>query len=82
MRKQFDSCSYAELTSCIKARIEWIRESRQFLRDKNTEVYRHTRATVRLTLLRNKLEIRNLLKMRRVLKRSGLKNWDSDKLAI
>jgi hypothetical protein len=51
MWKQFETCSYEELTSCIKARIKWIRESREFLKDPNTFKYGHIRATMRLKVL-------------------------------
>lgn len=80
MRKQFDSCSYEELTDCIHARIKWIRESRKFLADSNTKQYGHIRSKVIFGMATNKFEIRRLMKMRRVLKRSGLRNWDTDRL--
>lgn len=80
MRKQFDSCSYDELTCCITGRISWIRESYRFLADRNTAQYGHIRVKVIIGINTNKQEIKRLLNMRRVLKRSGLKNWDSDKL--
>lgn len=80
MRKQFDSCSYEELTNCIHARVKWIRESRKFLADVNTREYGHIRSHVILSATTNKFEIRRLMKMRRILKRSGLRNWDTDRL--
>jgi len=77
MRNQFDSCSYDELTSCLKARVEWIRESRLFLADPYTLKYEHVRAKTILSMAINADEIRLLLIIRRVLKRSKYRNWDS-----
>ena len=78
IRQQFDSCAYSELTDCVIARIEWIREERSFLADKelNTK-YFVMRPYVMHTLERNEKEVRRLLKMRRVLKKSPYKNWNS-----
>jgi len=80
MRKQFDSCSYEELTSCIHARVQWIREYRRFRNDPNTLQYGHIRADMIFKILYCNREIKRLLKMRRVLKKSGLRNWDTDQL--
>jgi len=82
MRKQFDSCSYEELTNCVHARIRWIREMKKFLKDENTKDYGHIKAKCRLSIATDKKEISKLLKMRRVLKKSNLKNWDSDILSV
>lgn len=78
MYNQFGSCSYDELTSCVKARVKWIREARLFLGDPLTIKYQHVRGKIRLSMLTNKLEIRRLLIMRRVLKTSPYNNWDDD----
>ena len=78
MYNQFGSCSYDELTSCVKARVKWIREARLFLGDPLTIKYQHVRGKIRLSVLTNKLEIRSLLVMRRVLKTSPYKAWDDD----
>jgi len=80
MRKQFDSCSYEELTSCIHARVKWIREWRKFRNDADTMQYEHIRSTAIIKIAVNCREIRRLLKMRRILKKSGLRNWDTDRL--
>jgi len=77
VRKQFDSCSYEELTECVHARVRWIREWRRFLKD-NTHQYGHIRSTAVIKIATNCHEIRRLLKMRRVLKKSGQRNWDTD----
>jgi hypothetical protein len=82
MRKQFDSCSYDELTGCIIARIEWIRERQKFLKDPNSHPYGNIRVTVSLNILSYKHEIKKLLKMRRILKKSSYKSWNSDLLPI
>ena len=82
MRNQFDGCSYEELTSCVKARIEWIRECRDFLNDEHCYKYGYLRASTALKILRMEDEIRKLLKMKRVLKKSKYKNWNSDLLSV
>ena len=79
MRYQFDSCSYEELTGCIHARVQWIREWRRFLKD-DTHQYGHVRSTAIIKIATNCLEIKRLLKMRRILKKSDLRNWDTDRL--
>lgn len=81
-RQQFDSCSYDELTRCVRARIEWIRECKRFLDDSYCRQYGSIRATIGLRVICCKWEIRRLLVMRRVLKRSGLHNWDSRILSL
>ena len=80
MKNQFDSCSYEELTMCIHARVQWIREYRRFRTDDNTRQYGHIRAILLFKILSCKMEIKRLLKMRRVLKKSSLRNWDTDRL--
>ncbi len=80
MREQFDSCSYEELTYCIKARIKDIREFREFLKDEYSYKYKEVRTSIMFKTLISKSEIRRLLKMRRVLKKSQYKNWDSSLL--
>jgi hypothetical protein len=82
MRKQFDGCSYKELTDCVKARIEWIRECRDFLKDEHCYKYGYLRASTALKILIMENEIRKLLKMRRVLKKSKYKNWNSELLSV
>ncbi|WP_191556580.1 hypothetical protein [Metabacillus idriensis] len=82
MRKQFDTCSYSELTNCVKGRIEGIREYRRFLNDDSVKSYSRIRAKVALSITIEKFEIQRLLKMRRVLKKSGQRHWNSDKLSI
>jgi len=80
MRNQFDSCSYEELTLCVHARVQWIREWRRFLKDGSTRQYGHIRSSAVINIATNCLEIKRLLKMRRVLKNSGLRSWDTDRL--
>lgn len=80
MKYQFDICSYKKLTDCIHARVQWVRECRGFLKDDNSKRYGYIRATVRLKIVINCQEIRRLLKMRRVLKKSDLRNWDTNRL--
>jgi hypothetical protein len=82
MRKQFDSCSYNELTMCVKARIKWIKEYDRFLADELSNKYTHIRVSIVLKKLGCQNEIKRLLKMRRVLKKSAHRNWNSDLLSI
>jgi hypothetical protein len=77
-RRQFDSCSYDELNDCILARIKWIREFNKFLNDSNTKEYTHTRATLRLNILISKQEIHRIWKIRHLMKRYNIKNWDHE----
>lgn len=80
---QFDTCSYWELSSCIKARIQWIREMASLL--ENTQIsedYKLVVLTVKQRITNDQNEIVKLLKMRRVLKKSGLRSWDSNVLAV
>jgi hypothetical protein len=82
-RQQFDSCSYGELTYCVTARLQDIREYKDFLN--NQEIinkYPVMKAYVVHSLERSEKEIRRLLKMRRVLKKSPYKNWDSRLLTL
>lgn len=78
MRYQFDTCSYDELTRCVQARIEWLREVRSFLADPVTKKYHHVRFHAALDEWTYKVEIKRLLKMRRVLKSSITKQWNTD----
>lgn len=80
MREQFDSCSYDELTRCVHARVRWIREYTRFLADPLTAEYTTVRVNTAIRILSTKHEIGRLLKMRRTLKRSGRRNWDSSVL--
>ena len=80
---QFDTCSYKELTFCVKGRIRWIRESINFLNNpKLVEEYKIITERVRKGMENDKCEISKILKMRRVLKKSGQRNWNSDRLTI
>ena len=77
-RQQFDSCAYSELTHCVIARIEWIREERDYLANEELgNKYPIMRGYVLHSLDRNEKEIRRLLKMRRILKKSPYRNWDT-----
>lgn len=77
-RQQFDSCAYSELTHCVIARIEWIKEDRAYLANEELNLrYPVMHSYVAHALDRNEKEVRRLLKMRRVLKKSPYKNWDS-----
>lgn len=79
MKGQFDSCSYNELTNCIKARIKMIRENQRFLDDAETySNYPNIRIQCYFKISDLNQEIRRLLEMRRILKSSGRKNWDSN----
>ena len=80
MRHQFDSCSYEELTSCVHARVSWIREYRRFRKDDYSTQYGHIRAGLIHQIVICNSEIKRLLKMRRILKKSSLKNWDTERL--
>jgi hypothetical protein len=71
---KFDSCSYEELTDCIRSRIEWVREYREVLSDPNMKKYSHTRHMIALSLIDNRREIKILLNSRRILKSSGMNN--------
>lgn len=77
MKRQFDSCSYEELTRCAHARIKNIREYRRFLNDPFSSMYPHIRTKVIFSIAICKSEIRRLLRYRRILKKSDLKNFDS-----
>lgn len=82
-RQQFDSCSYNELTWNIKIKITSIREYQEFLNDETiTGKYPFMKTYVEYLLERSEKEIRRLLKMRRVLKKSKYRNWDSDFLSV
>lgn len=65
---QFASCSYDELTSCLKHRLDIFKEYRGFLNGELTE-FNHVRWLVRMSQLSLREEIRYLLKRRRELKR-------------
>lgn len=81
--KQFDSCSYDELTHCVIARIQWIREYIEMLYDSAiVKEYPSIVNKIKTSIENNRNEIKQLLKMRHILKRSDLKNWDSDRLNI
>jgi hypothetical protein len=64
MRKQFDSCSYGELTSCVHYRIKTIREFRQFLNDEKVHSYPSVRVAIGMKILIMENEIKRLLRMR------------------
>ena len=77
-RQQFDSCAYSELTHCVIARIEWIREERAYLaKGELNDKYPIMHEYVLHSLDRNEKEIRRLLQMRRILKKSPYNNWDT-----
>lgn len=78
MKYQFDTCSYEELTSCVRARIKWIRECKRFLRDPASRPYHHVRMQMALKWRTYEFEIRKLLKMRRILKKSVTRQWNTD----
>lgn len=77
MEQQFDTCSYEEVTGCVLSRIEWIRECKAFLADENAKKYSYVRSNTNLKVLLMKAEIQDLLKIRRIMKRNGMKNWDN-----
>lgn len=82
-RQQFDSCAYSELTHCVIARIEWIREDRAYLANEELVTkYPLMAKRIRHSLDRSEKELRRLLKMRRVLKKSPYRNWDSRLLTL
>lgn len=73
-KHDFDSCSYDELTHCIKFRLKSIREikcARKLLVDK----YPNVCACLRLTELNLKYEIKELFKMRREMKIKNANHW-------
>lgn len=78
MKYQFDTCSYDELTRCVHTRIEWIRECRRFLADHNTRQYHHVRFQMVMKKWTYKHEVKRLLKMRRILKKSVTRQWNTD----
>lgn len=80
--EKFNTCSYGELTTCIRGRLNDIREYKRFLMNQECKFYPRIAAHIRFDIAFEKYEIRCLLKMRRVLKRSGLKSWDSTRLSI
>ena len=83
MPERFDSCSVAELGSCILYRRDTIREIREFLKDPNSMQYPTIRAKVRLSILTDKYEIHWLNQARHLLLATGCKNlqtyrWDQE----
>lgn len=83
IRHQFDTCSYDELTHCIKARFNDIREYRNYLANQEVNAkYPMMRKYVERGLDVTEKEVRRLLKMRRVLKKSVYRNWDSKLLDV
>lgn len=77
-KTQFNSCSYDELTYCLRHRLEWIRSYRKSQADGVLVEYPNLNASLRLSCIVQQMEIKRLLKMRRVLKRSNYKNWNSE----
>jgi hypothetical protein len=75
--EKFDTCSYEELSMCIHARIGWIREIDSFCKDKASKKYPYIEITNKFHKLTLQNEIKNLLKMRRVLKRLWVRNWNT-----
>ena len=74
--KDFDGCSYAELTRCIYYRVEKLKEFREFLKDRETgRKYPSVRSSAVFTGLRYELQIKKLMKMRRRLRKSPYCNW-------
>lgn len=75
--KDFDGMSYSGLTRCIRGRIQDLREYRKFRKEHGVILRDYT--AVRLTLFfRTKMiemEIRELLSMRRRLRKSPYCNW-------
>lgn len=65
MEEQFLSCDYGELTNCVRARIRWIRERRDFLHHPDSRNWRGIRNECILRNARDKFEIQWLLKERR-----------------
>lgn len=83
IRHQFDTCSYDELTHCIKARFDDIREYKDYLANEEiNSKYPMMRKYVERGLDVTEKEVRRLLKMRRVLKQSVYRNWDSRLLNV
>lgn len=72
--ERFDSCSVAEIGSCILYRRDTIREIRKFLKDPNSRQYPTIRAKVRLSILIDKDEIHWLNQARHLLLATGCKN--------
>ena len=70
---KFDSCSYDELTNCIRGRIRDIRNYRNVL-STGLEKYPYVKQKILKSLEIDLFEIKKLLRYRRVLKRSGCRN--------
>lgn len=73
----FDGHAYDELTRFISARVKYLREYRKFLEDASTRQYTQVRFTIKLKEITVQHEIRTLLEMRRILKKSALDRWDT-----
>lgn len=78
MKYQFDTCSYGELTRCVRARIKWIRECRRFIADPTSKGYHFVRMQMVFKISSLGVEIKKLLKMRRILKKSVTRQWNTD----
>jgi len=77
MTYQFDSCSYGELTNCVRYRIKWLKGYRKIGEEGILKDYPDIMAGLRIKAAFERSEIKKLLKMRRILKKSDLHNWDS-----
>lgn len=71
---RFDSCSVADMRSCILYRRDTIREIRKFLKDPSSKQYPTIRAKVSLSILIDKYEIHWLNQARHLLLATGCKN--------
>lgn len=72
---KFHSCSYEELTNCVRFRIQTIRQYRRFLETHSLPGYPDVRFRIKLAILTEEQEIRDLMEMRRMMKRCRAKTY-------
>jgi hypothetical protein len=64
-KEKFVSCSHYDIRSCIRFRINEIREIRKFMKDENTFKYKLVRNSMVIKLAILKMEIKHLWKIRK-----------------
>lgn len=80
---RFDYCSYNELTECVNARINWIREYYEIVLSADIrELHKEACELLEMKIKSNKAEIKELLRMRREMKVYGAKTWGMCKTKI
>lgn len=77
-RKDFDGFTYEHLTDIILHGLKRLREYKQFKYSKDSQKYPTLKSSLFLKSLTWEREIKEFMKMRRLLKASALDNWDTD----